>query len=74
MLKYDVFPQLVKDTKQNIIQCEVFDKSLKDEVNDYCVKLGEILKLSMLSFMGKFRLTLQNTSKDFPESSNTLRH
>ena len=30
-LKYDVFAQLVKDTKQNIIQREVFDKSLKDE-------------------------------------------
>lgn len=41
MLKYDVFAQLVKDTKQNIIQREVFDKSLKDEVNDYCVELGE---------------------------------
>ena len=41
MLKYDVFAQLVKDTKQNIIQREVFDKSLKDEVNDYFVELGE---------------------------------
>lgn len=36
-----MFAQLVKDTKQNIIQREVFDKSLKDEVNDYCVELGE---------------------------------
>ena len=32
MLQYDVFAQLVKDTKQNIIQREVFDKSLKDEI------------------------------------------
>ena len=40
-LKYDVFAQLVKDTKHNIIQREVFDKSLKDEVNDFCLELGE---------------------------------
>ena len=70
-----MFAQLVKGTKQNIIQREVFDKSLKDEVNDYSVELGEttskfnktsmiplftkeILKLSMLSFMGKLCSTL----------------
>ena len=33
----------------------------------------EILKLSMLSFMGKLRSTLRNTSKDFPrEHCSTL--
>lgn len=62
MLKYDVFAQLVKDTKQNIIQREVFDKSLKDEVNDDCVELGESTS--------EFR-TIQNLYDSFISKGNS---
>ena len=61
-LKYDVFTQLVKDTKHNIIQREVFDKSLKDEVNDFCLELGESTS--------EFR-TVQNLYDSFISKGNS---
>ena len=61
-LKYDVFTQLVKDTKQNIIQGELFDKSLKDEIKDYCLDLGE----TTLEFR-----TVQNLYDSFTSKGNS---
>ena len=52
----------MKDTKQNIIQREVFDKSLKDEVKDYCLELGETTS--------EFR-TVQNLYDSFISKGNS---
>ena len=57
-----MFAQLVKDTKQNIIQREIFDKSLKDEVKDYCLELGETTS--------EFR-TVQNLYDSFISKGNS---
>ena len=52
----------MKDTKQNIIQREVFDKSLKDEIKDYCLDLGETTS--------EFR-TVQNLYDSFISKGNS---
>ena len=55
----------MKDAKQNIIQREVFDKSLKDEIKDYCLDLGETTLCT-----SEFR-TVQNLYDSFISKGNS---